>query len=162
MSLRSLLPFSQRSRLMPGESDPFTSLHREINRLFDDFTQGSPWAAGTELVTFPRVDVRETKNGLDVTAELPGMDENDVTVEMTDQGLVIKGEKKAETEEKDETAGWHRMERSYGTFMRTVPLPFEVEHEKAEATFDKGVLKVHLPRSPEAQAKTRRIAIKSK
>lgn len=107
----------------------------------------------------PAVNVTETDNEYRVTAELPGMDQNDVELSIHNGSLTIKGEKKKETEEKKE--GFYRMERSYGTFHRTLPLPQEVDAEHVEATFKKGVLTVTLPKLPELQSGAKKIAIKT-
>lgn len=88
-----------------------------------------------------------------------GIDPADVHVTVTDGGLVIKGEKKAEKEEKGKD--WHRVEQSYGSFQRTVDLPLAIAEDKVQAEFSKGVLKVTLPKAPSAQAATKKIAIKT-
>jgi HSP20 family protein len=107
----------------------------------------------------PAIDVKETETGLTVTAELPGMSEQDVELSVEDDLLTIKGEKKSETT-KDEK-GWHVQERSYGAFVRTLQLPFAPKPEDVTAEFAKGVLTVTVPRPPEAAKPASRIAIKS-
>jgi len=106
----------------------------------------------------PSIDVSENDKGIEVTAELPGVDEKDVEVTLADNLLTIKGEKKSEREEKEE--GSYVSERSYGSFQRSFSLPYEVDAGKVEAKFDKGVLKISLPKSPELKKKTKKIAIK--
>ncbi len=145
---------------------PFTSLQREMNRLFDSFLGGSslsPWLpferGGAEAFT-PRVDVSETEREIKVAAELPGLDENDIDVSLTRDTLTIKGEKKEEKEEKG--TDYYRMERSYGSFTRSIPLPVEVDTDKVEATFKKGVLRVTLPKTASVIEKTKKVAVKSK
>jgi len=96
----------------------------------------------------PRVDVAETETALTVSAELPGLDEKDVTVELEDEVLTISGEKKEETETKEQ--GWYRTERHYGSFRRVIPLPTDVEAGKAKAVFKRGVLSIEIPKKPEA------------
>lgn len=96
----------------------------------------------------PRIDLAETETALTVSAELPGLDEKDVTVELEDEVLTISGEKKAETETKEK--GWYRTERRYGSFHRVVPLPTDVEAGKAKAVFKRGVLSIEIPKKPEA------------
>lgn len=107
----------------------------------------------------PAIDVKETETGLTVTAELPGMSEQDVELSVEHDLLTIKGEKKSETT-KDER-GWHVQERSYGAFVRTLQLPFAPKPEDVTAEFAKGVLTVTVPRPPEAVKPASRIAIKT-
>lgn len=145
---------------------PFTSLQREMNRLFDNFFGGlspSSWAplgrGGAESFT-PHIDVSETDKEIKVSAELPGMDENDIDVSLTKDTLTIRGEKKEEREDKGKD--YYRMERSYGSFSRNIPLPVEVNTDKVEATFKKGILYVTLPKTMSAIEKTKKVPIKSK
>lgn len=139
--------------------DPFASLHRDMEKLFDDFTRSWPAQTAGAAALAPSIDVHETDKGLEITAELPGVDEKDVEVTLADNVLTIKGEKKSEHEEKAE--GRVFSERSYGMFRRSFSLPYNVEGDKVDAKFDKGVLKITLPKSPELQQKTQKIAIKS-
>ncbi len=139
--------------------DPFAALRREMDRLFEEVSRsfGLPRAAGGGAVLVPRVDVKETEGAVVVQAELPGVELGDVEIEFADGVLTIRGEKKQEREESEK--GYYLMERSYGSFLRRVPVPSEVDEERIEATFDKGVLTVTLPKKPEVRPK--RIAIKS-
>lgn len=107
----------------------------------------------------PAIDVKETETGLAVTAELPGMSEQDVELTVEDDLLTIRGEKKTETT-KDEK-GWHVQERSYGAFTRTLQLPFSPKAEDVTAEFSKGVLTVTVPKPPELARPASRIAIKA-
>ena len=107
----------------------------------------------------PQVDVRETAKEIRVTAELPGMEEKDIEVSLLDGAITIKGEKSEEHEE--EKGDVHRSERHYGMFERTIPLPSEVDVEKVNATFRKGVLKITLPKTKEAQSNRRVIPVQS-
>lgn len=140
------------------------SLQSDINRLFDGFLGGwdLPAFKGMEdrLVEFtPQIDVKETDHEVQVTAELPGMDEKDVSVTLEENTLLIRGEKKDEHEEK--TAHTFRLERSFGSFQRVIPLPAAVESGKAKALFRKGVLRVTLPKAAGERAKSRKIDIKA-
>ncbi len=103
---------------------------------------------------------RETAAGLEITAELPGIDQKNIALDITDNVLTLKAEQSSETEEKDEKRQWHLVERSQGTYMRRFALPFEADEAKVEATFDKGVLKVVVPRSADTERPSRRIEIK--
>lgn len=105
----------------------------------------------------PKVNVAETEKEFEITAELPGLKPEEVTVEIRNGDLWISGERKEEKEEKGKT--WHRVERRYGEFRRTIPLPEAVAKEKVEATFSEGVLKVIVPKTEEA--KPRHIEVKA-
>lgn len=160
MDFKSLLPFGRNTNLATGEADTFGSLQREINRMFDDVWRGHhlPAAFGGQLA--PRVDIKDTPAGLEVSAELPGVDEKDINVELSDDMLTIKGEKKLEKDEKKDD--YHVMERSYGMFQRVIPLPFAPKSDAVKAEFSKGVLKVNLVRPPEVASKTQKIAVEAK
>lgn len=130
-------------------SDPFVSL-KAPDRWFGDFRQGA---------FTPKLDVTDEKDALRVAVEVPGVDLKDLDIECQDGLLTIKGEKKHETERRED--GCYRTERSHGFFRRTVPLPAEIDASKAEARFDKGVLTVRLPKTERAQAQTTKIAVKA-
>jgi HSP20 family protein len=158
MSIRDIVP-RRRSEATSRQQDPLSSLRREMDRLLDNFFTGFPragWLADTGQLS-PSVDVAETEKEVTVTAELPGLDEKDIEVNLSEGVLTLKGEKKSEKEEKDKT--FYRSERSYGMFQRAIPLPAEVLEDKIEAEFAKGVLTVHLPKSPAAQKKAKKIEI---
>ena len=106
----------------------------------------------------PRSDVVETAQGIEVTIELPGMEQNDVEVSLAGDTLTIKGEKKVERQ--DEKKGYYVSERSYGSVHRTIPLPSGVDTDKADASFKNGVLIVKIPHSSEAKARAKRIEVK--
>jgi HSP20 family protein len=151
MNLRSPIPVG-RSRNVAHSDNPFMSLQREIDRLFDDFTRGFPsFAGGGAGEMLPSVDVTETDKEIEITAELPGLEEKDVQVNFADNVLTIRGEKKAEKEEKDKT--YRMVERSYGSFMRSLELPDGVDANAIKASIDKGVLKVTVPKPAPAQVK---------
>jgi len=172
MSVRDLIPWSRSTSspvpagLSNEPSSPFLALHREVNRLFDDVFNGFgvPSLAGSSLAGsslasrsfgWPSVEVVEADGGLRVSAELPGLDEKDVELLVEDGVLTLRGEKRAETTDKER--GYS--ERSYGRFERSIALPFAVQEDKAEATFRNGVLTVTLPRAADAPERRRRIAI---
>ncbi len=151
MNLRSLMPVG-RDRNVARNDNPFMSLQREIDRLFDDFTRGFPaFSTGGAGEMLPSVDVTETDKQIEITAELPGLEEKDVQVNFADNVLTIRGEKKAEKEEKDKT--YRLVERSYGSFVRSLELPDGVDANAIKASIEKGVLKVTVPKPAPAQVK---------
>ena len=166
MDFKSLLPFGRSTALSRAatDTDPFTGLRREMDRLFDDFTRG--WAAPATFATSgllaPKVNAAETDKGLEITAELPGIDQKDIEISLTDDILTLKAEHNAEKEEGDEKKQYHLVERSFGTFMRRFELPFEADTDKVEASFDKGVLKISVPRSAAAEEQVKKIPIKGR
>jgi HSP20 family protein len=168
MSLKSLMPFARSN--VPSragyEMDPFSAMRRDMDRLFDDMWKGFGNGGGLPAVfaggsAAPRIDVKETDTGFEVSAELPGVDEKDIEVELQDDVLTIRGEKKIEKEEGDKEKGYHVMERSYGSFARSITLPYSADSDKVSADFSKGVLKVVIPRPAEMAAKTRKIEVKA-
>ena len=160
MCAQPLLPSLWGDRSGIRLSDPFRSLQREIDRLFEGVQSdwGMPRTSG-EVLLAPRVNVSETDAAITVTSELPGVEEKDVEVTFADGMLTIRGEKRAEKEEK--TRSYHVMERTYGAFQRSIALPADVDFDQAKAEYGKGVLTVTLPKSPAAQTKVHKIAVKA-
>jgi len=162
MLAKRLLPtLGRRSSLMPLEN-----LRDEMDRLFNDWLGGMeetpPRFEHEDLMMFtPRVDVLENEKELKVTAELPGMAEKDVEVELSRNMLILKGKKDESKEEKGET--FYRRERRFGSFVREIALPWEVDAEKVkvEATFRHGVLNVVVPKPKEAQVSKRKVVVKT-
>jgi HSP20 family protein len=142
------------------DDDPFGSLFREVQKTFENFSQRTPFARFSSGMLSPNIDVAESKDAIDVTAELPGVDEKDVDVTLADGMLIIRGEKKTERNEQDTDKNWHLVERSYGAFSRTIPLPFDPDPTQVEAKFDNGALRVHLPKPAEMAKKQQKIEIK--
>lgn len=151
--------FGRRGGLPSFGGDPFSTMRREMDRLFDEFRGVRGGLYEDEAGFAPAVNVKQTDKGVEVTAELPGIDEKNVEVSLADNALTIRGEKKSEKEEKGE--GWFISERSFGSFMRTIPLPVEVDEDKVSAQFRNGVLTVTLPAAADAERKTKKIAVKS-
>lgn len=161
MGLRSLIPFPRMATEL-APSDPFVAMQKDMDRIFGDmwrgFGTGMP-AVMSEMAAQPRLDVKETDKALLVQAELPGVDEKDIELELAGRTLSIRGEKKKE-EVKDER-GYHLSERSYGSFLRSLQLPYEVEAGKVEASFAKGVLSITIPKPQAAIESSKKIAVKA-
>jgi len=127
-------------------------LRKEMDRLFDRFLEPA-WSEMPALGDWsPTVDVSEDKDAVTVKAELPGVEQKDIAVSLQEGMLTIKGEKRAEKEEKDKH--YHRIERSSGAFYRSIQLPSVVDAGKVAATFKDGVVTITLPKSPEAKGTT--------
>ncbi|RWM87811.1 MAG: Hsp20/alpha crystallin family protein [Mesorhizobium sp.] len=164
MNMRDLIPWGRNESQAPSvyrgaDQNPFLSLHREVDRLFDDVSrtfstrfpslgQLSPFNGG-----WPKLEISESDNELRVIAEVPGMEEKDIEVLLDDDVLTLRGEKRSETDDKDYS------ERFYGRFERRIPLGYEVEDDKVKASFTNGVLTLTLPKNPNAQSKVKRILI---
>jgi HSP20 family protein len=167
MRIRELVPWRNRDGQHEvsrrGEShDPFAALEGQMRRYFDDFFEGfdlAPFGKSSlrESGLTPKVDVAETKDEVHVTADLPGLSEKDIEVTLSEGHLHIRGEKRAEKEEKDKN--YHCIERSYGSFQRSIALPAEVDNEKVDASFKNGVLAVILPKLHTATS-GKKIAVK--
>ena len=132
-------------------------MRREMDRLWDSFFERTPARVEEAVEWLPTLDVSETKNDYVVKAELPGMDPKDIDISLTNDLLTIKGEKKQEKEEKEEN--YHLIERSYGSFTRSVRLPGQVQSDKINAHFKNGVLKVTFPKTEEAKKKEIKIKV---
>jgi len=144
------------------EQEPFYALQRDMNRLFDEFFSdfglrpfGESWRSFS-----PSIDVTETDQEIKMSAELPGLDDNDIEVKLANDILTISGEKKQEKE--DNNKHYDRLERSYGSFQRSIPLPPGVETDKVDATFNKGVLTITIPKAAAAQSHIKKIPIKTR
>lgn len=164
MDLRSLIPFSRSAApSRPGvDYDPFTAMRREMDRMFEDFGRGVPALSqsfGNGFLS-PKVDVAETATGLEVTAELPGVDQKDIELDLTDGVLTLRASHASEKEEKDEGKRYHLVERSTGTYLRRFALPFPADEDKVEASFDKGVLKIVVPKAANAEKPAKKIEVK--
>jgi HSP20 family protein len=163
MQIKKLVPGKTRAPETRAESSPMHALQREINHVFEGFWNQfdrplASWFGERAFTTEPRIDVAETDSGIEITAELPGMDEKDIEVSVSDDLLTIKGEKKAEREEKKK--GYYLSERSYGSIYRSLQLPAGIDGSKAMAAFKQGVLTVTAPKSAEAESKVKKIEIK--
>jgi HSP20 family protein len=165
MAITDLIPWKKNDEnalaMRRRELDPFAQFRREMDSMFEGML--GDWSRPMNLLDrrlgswMPQIDVSETAKEIRVAAELPGMEEKDLEVSFLDGALTIKGEKNEEHEE--EKGDVHRSEREYGMFERTIPLPAEVDVDKVKATFKKGVLKITLPKTREAQSNRRLIQI---
>jgi HSP20 family protein len=147
--------------------DPVSHFQREMNNLFESAFRGfglSPFGADSTplasgIILKPRVDISATDNEYCITAEVPGVSEQDLKLEIADNVLTISGEKKQDKEDRGES--YYRMERSYGSFQRVLTLPEDAQHQEVTATFKKGVLTVRMPRRALPNAQVKKIEIKS-
>jgi HSP20 family protein len=163
----------QKVAVKPQARHPFENLRQEMNQLFDEFDRdlwmwpfrragfgAEPfWRRELRWSGTPAVDITESDKAYEISAELPGLDEKDIEVKLVNGGLTVKGEKREEKEEKKKDYYLH--ERHFGSFERYFRLPDEVEADKIEASFRKGVLTLTLPKKPEAQKAEKKIAVKA-
>ena len=140
-----------------GFATEFVNMQREIDRMFDRF-RGGMADNGETSTWLPAIDVVENQDDYVVKAELPGVNKNDVKITVQNDVLTIRGEKKSEKEEKENS--YHRIERSFGVFQRSFTLPKSVKNEKIEASYDNGVLTVKLPKIEEAKPKEIEVKVK--
>ncbi|MBN1993281.1 MAG: Hsp20/alpha crystallin family protein [Anaerolineae bacterium] len=166
MAIRDLVPWkwgNEKQVPVRRENDnPMVALQHNIDRLFDDFFRGTsltPFGESWSGFT-PRIDVTENDQAYMVSAELPGLDENDVQVSLANNILTISGEKKEEKEDKGQN--YYRLERAYGSFQRNIPLPPGLKTDQVDATFKKGVLTILLPKAAEARRQAKRIPAKTR
>lgn len=158
MTWRSLVPSTFR-----GDPDPFKTFRREMDRFFDDFWKRPPLGSSLtpverEKAIFPDMDVLENDKIFQITAELPGLEEKDIKVELNNNLLIIRGEKKLEKEDKGNN--YYITERSSGFFHRAIQIPTAVDENNIDATMKNGILTITLPKSAEAIAHARQIEIK--
>lgn len=142
---------------------PFLAPFREMERLMSDLMGRRSWFLPSvgfpeEIIAAPAIDVYEENDSIVVKAELPGVEKNEVSVDVTDHMVTISGEKKKE--EKISKQDYYRLERSYGAFNRTIMLPEDVQTDKGQATFENGVLEIKFPKTEEAKHKRKKIEIK--
>ncbi|MDI6741547.1 MAG: Hsp20/alpha crystallin family protein [Smithella sp.] len=162
MKIKNLLPEVAR-RVRADNDHPFYSLQKEMNGVFDNFFRGfdvAPRGFTKGLGTFsPSIDVKENDKEFIIRAELPGVEEKDIDVTVTNDLVTIRGEKKEEKEDKDKN--YYYMERTYGSFCRAIPLEAEIESGKAEARFKNGILDIKIPKSQSAKAKGTKVSIET-
>ncbi len=165
MPIRDLIPSIKGRKEMTSPYEewdsPFQRLQREMNQLFDDFFRGSSLSRVSERCEgfSPCLDIKESDKELVLEAELPGMEEKDIDVQLAQDRLIISGEKKQEKEDKKDN--YHRVERHYGRFHREIPLTEEIDTDKVTAEFKKGVLTIKMPKTGKALENRKRIDIKA-
>jgi HSP20 family protein len=154
MNVKDLVPWSKNRNLEKSRfaesSSPFLALHREMNRMFDDFLRDMP---GRGTTAWPNIEISETHDEIKVIAELAGLEQRDVDVTLDEGVLTLKGQKSLEKN------GTLYSERWEGAFERTIPVGQDVDSEKVKASFKNGVLTVRLSKKPEAQRQAKRIAV---
>jgi HSP20 family protein len=170
MAITDMIPWKRKEsyreegeRTLAVRQDPFLTFQEQMNRVFDDFFRGS----GLEGFAFreawdafsPSVDIVETNKEIEVSVELPGLEEKDIDVSVSKNVLTISGEKRQEKEKRGHN--YVHAERSYGSFRRSIPLAGRVDASRADALFRNGVLTVTLPRTSRAETR-RRIEIRAK
>lgn len=169
---------TRQTQMQTPSPNPMVDLRQQMDRLFNDFANAfrlmpfSPFGApdrdvsgyepfgGVGAVADVRFEVSESDKEIEVSAELPGMTENDVDIQLANNVLTIKGEKKAEEERKEKN--YYLSERRYGAFQRAFRLPEGIDEDNISASFDSGVLRISLPKREETQGKQRQIQIKGK
>ena len=167
MRLQDMVPWHARRPAPTTEvTDPFQRMHEEMDRMLSGVFAEPSWppvfgmrAGGREAV--PHMDVSETDEAIEVTLDMPGVEPEDVDVSLDDGILSVTGTRETEEREEDKDKNFHRVERFRGRFVRRLALPHGVENDKIEAHQDKGVLKIRVPKSPEAKAAAKRIEVKS-
>jgi HSP20 family protein len=154
MASRFLVPL--RGRSLAGRGDPFLSLHREMNRLFDDAFHSLGEEDREGGISIPRLDVHENEQELCITADLPGVSEADIDLRLDGDMLIIRGEKRQHKNR--EEGGYRLVERSSGSFQRGLRLPFEANPANVKADYENGVLTIHVPKRAQ-QESSRRIPV---
>jgi HSP20 family protein len=166
MNVQNLMPWRNRGRNLPASravdselNHPFYSLHREMNRLFDDFVRGFDLPMTSAFAGmgggWPNIEVSEDEKAVKVCAELPGLEDKDVELTLQEGVLTLKGEKKTESDQNGYSERWH------GRFERSIHLGPDVNPDKAKAAFRNGVLTVTVEKRPEADSKAKRIPIQA-
>lgn len=154
MNVKDLVPWGKNRNLEKSRfaeaGSPFLALHREMNRMFDDFLRD---ADGRGAASWPHIEISETHDEIKVIAELAGLEQRDVDVTLDDGVLSLKGQKSLEKN------GTLYSERWEGAFERTIPVGQDVDPDKVKASFKNGVLTIRLSKKPEAQRQVKRIAV---
>lgn len=145
----------------PTQTNPFPSIAPAFDRMLEHFNQGMPSAFSDSRfgLLAPQIDIAETDAAVTVTAELPGVAEDDLNVSLVNDVLTLSGEKRSEETREGDDRKYRLVERSYGSFHRSIPLPFRAEPADVKAAFENGVLTVTVPKPENAQPSATRIPI---
>jgi HSP20 family protein len=154
MTLRAMFPYRERAPLARPDFSSFSALSREMSRLLEEFSRslGGVGALTTAGLS-PSIDVTEADKEIEITAELPGLERQDVEISLEDNVLTIRGEKKMPAHTDDKNKNYHMTERSYGIFYRAFQLPVGIDPASVEATISNGVLKIKIPKPAHTDAK---------
>jgi HSP20 family protein len=154
MDMKTLVPLRTRSNLARADYFPFDALRREVDGLFFDFAHslGIAPTNGSHMLA-PKMEVAETDKEIQISAELPGLERKDIDISLDANVLTIRAERRAEKEEDQKDKNVHVSERSYGVFYRAIELPTSVDPSTVQATMSNGVLKIVIPKPPQAEAK---------
>ena len=159
----NLTPWRKHNRPLSSPSSLFENLHQEVDRIFEDFSNGSSWPRLAQFSQaedlMPAIDLSETEKFVEVFVDLPGVEDDNIDVSLSDNVLTIKATRESETENKEKD--FHQVERSYGSYFRQVAMPCQVLEDDIQATFKKGVLKIVLAKAPEARTSHKKIEIRS-
>lgn len=162
MNMREMIPWGRSERPTPArlpdnDRHPFLSLHREMNRLFDDVVRGldAPFTDLAPSGGWPKLEISDDERALRISAEVPGLEEKDIELMIDDGVLTLRGEKMSEVDDRKRQFS----ERRYGRFERRIAIPCEIVEDQIKATFRNGVLDIELPKTERAQSRSRRIAI---
>ncbi len=164
MSIKSLIPTWNKRGLQGhayNNDNPFQMIQNEMNELFDSFFGDfsiKPFNEGLRN-NYPQIDIKETDSEISIEAELPGLDEKDIKLTLSNNVLSISGEKRQDNEEKK--SQYCHVERAYGTFRRDIPIYTEIQEDKIKASFKKGVLKIQLPKTKEGALVSRMIPVQT-
>lgn len=162
MANNEILPSRNGGHRASSVGQAFETLHHDMDRLLDRYAPQrlSDWFHDNgEITNFAKMDVKETGKAIDISVDVPGLDEKDIDVTLNGNLLTIKGSRESATDEEGED--YHCTERSFGFFQRRIEIPTEIEVGKIDASVKKGVLTVHLPKSAKAKAKERKISVKA-
>ena len=153
MTLRLMVPYRERAPLARPDFTSFSPLSREISRLLDEFSRSLSAVGALTAPVSPSIDVTETDKEIEIAAELPGLERQDVEISLEDNVLMIRGEKKMPADTDDKNKNYHLTERSYGIFYRAFQLPVGIDPASVEATMSNGVLKIKIPKPAHTDAK---------
>ncbi len=136
---------------------PFVDLQREIDRMFDEAFEDFGIRRSTRNGFIPTVNVYETEEAVNIEMEIPGIEKDELDIDLSDGVLTVKGEKKDERE--DKSRNYHLYERTFGSFSRSFRIPDNVDQDQAKAKYEEGILKIELPKKEEAKREAKKLEI---